>query len=286
MPFISSARTNFSVLGRFLRLGLSSFTDLFTRSNGSLGGPWIGIRGTWQIASNVAASSDAGNYPIAALDVANPTNQTLVANVTSGAGIVFWLSDSGNWWAVRRNESNFTTSFDCSYSVYVNQWCYTMFCSSCAYCEDGPFIGNRCDTWCPPGFGTQFFNSDTCTEYCYQYQFYTGGPCALWAYTDCSFTQFIPQTCSSSGTNRFIVLIRSVANTVSTVATASTSNTVATIKAIISGNSLNAIAYSNTIMTDNIGSITQSISNPGPKSGIILSPSDNQGSTVTKFNLS
>ena len=263
MPFISSARTNFSVLGRFLRLGLSSFTDLFTRSNGSLGGPWLGIRGTWQIASNVAASSDAGNYPIAAIDVANPTNQTLVANVTSGAGVVFWLSDSGNWWAVRRNEQNF--------SNYVQQTCSQYYPQTCT-----GTCNSYCTLSCPPGFGSAFFNTDACTEFCQ--------PC-FFTY-DCSFTSFYDCSYTNSGTNRFITLIRSIANTVSTIVTASTSNTVATIKAIISGNSLNAIAYSDTNMTNNIGSITESISSPAPKSGIILSPSDNQGSSVTKFNLS
>ena len=244
--------------------GFKAFTDLFTRSNGSLGSPWKNIRGTWSISSNTATSSDsASSYPIATIEVATPNSQTLVANVSSGSGIAFWVSDSGNWWGVYRREQNFSNYVSQTCSAYVPQTC-SANCNS--YC-----VLN-----CPPGYGSTFFNSDACTETCY--------PCVY--YYDCSFTYYYDCSYTNSGTNRFITLIRSISNTVSTIVSASVSNTVATIKATISGNSLNAIAYSDVNMTNNIGSITETISSPASRSGIILSISDNQSNSITKFSLS
>jgi hypothetical protein len=259
--------------------GFKAFTDLFTRSNGSLGSPWKNIRGTWSISSNTTTSSDsASSYPIATIDISGPESQTLVADVSSGTGIAFWVSDSGNWWGVYRKESNFTTFYDCSYSNYVYQWCYTMYCSSCGSCEEGPFYAEYC-----------YLAEPNCNEYCYDicvgYQYYQNYPCPIYAFTDCSYTEFVSQTCSTSGTNKFLTLIRSISNTVSSIVNHSVSSTISTIKLIISSNNVNAIAYSDTSMNNNIGSFNQSIDTVKPRSGIIIVPSDNQGNTLTKFKL-
>jgi hypothetical protein len=245
--------------------GFKAFTDLFTRSNGPLGSPWKNIRGTWSISSNTAISSDsASSYPIATIDVSNPTSQTLVADVSSGAGVVFWLSDSGNWWAVYRREQNFSTFVPQTCSQFVPQTCSA----------PGPSF---CTLQCPPGFGQFFFNTDACGETC------VPGPTTFF---DCSFSFSFDCSFTTSGTNRFLTIIRSISNTVSTIANVTVSNIVSTIRAIISSNSVSIAAFSDTNMTNNIGSGTQAISNPATKSGIILSPSDNQGSSITKFNLS
>jgi hypothetical protein len=256
--------------------GFKAFTDLFTRSNGSLGSPWKNIRGTWSISSNTTTSSDsASSYPIATIDVATPTSQTLVANVSPGAGIALWVSDSGNWWGVHRREQNFSTFVPQTCSRYV----YAV-CSAPGYCECCP--QSSCSLSCPPGYGQFFFNSDACTEYCVTY--YYGYDCPT--FYDCSYNENYDCSYTTSGTNRFLTLIRSISNTVSTIANASVSGTISTIKATITGTSLSAIAYSDTNMTNNIGSINQTISSPAPRSGIILSSSDNQGNSLTKFSLS
>lgn len=257
--------------------GLKIFTDLFSRSNGPIGTPWKNIRGTWSISSNTAISSDsASSYPIATIDVASPTSQTLVANVSSGGGIAFWVSDSGNWWGVYRREQNFSTYVPQTCSNYVPATCV-----SYGYCEW--YCGSYCTLSCPSGYGQFFFNTDACTETC------VPATCGSWScptYYDCSYINYYDCSYTTSGINRFLTLIRSVSNTVSTIFNASASATILTIKATISGTSLNAIAYSDTNMTNNIGSMNQTISSPASKSGIILSSSDNQGNSVTKFNLS
>jgi len=96
--------------GQWRKWLISAVKDTFTRTNtttglgvSSYGNVWSAIRGNWNISNNLANSSDSPtSYPIASVN-ASKTDLTIKAtDVGNGPGVVFWLSDANNWWAVNQ----------------------------------------------------------------------------------------------------------------------------------------------------------------------------------------
>lgn len=253
-------------------------TDIFNRTtSGSLGTSntgqiWSNLRGVWY-ANGTQAKSDtaASSYPIASINVGSP-NAVTSASVSSGTGVAFWLTDSGNWWA----STSYNTSSSYTYSCNPTScFCgsYSCLCadgvsSSSSGCSSPSYIGScseGCDRGCASHGGVSSITScnasmttcyDTCTAYNYFY---------------------------------YLKLTNSIAGTVSSVVSDVTlSAQPAAIKVTTSGNSITAQAYADIELTTPLGSPATATPASPLKSnnvGVIVAPTAyNQQSTVDNFS--
>lgn len=252
-------------------------TDIFNRTtSGSLGTSntgqiWSNLRGVWY-ADGTQAKSDtaASSYPIASIDVGSP-NAVTSASVTSGTGVAFWLTDSGNWWA----STSYNTSSSYTYSCNP----YTCWYISCNWtCANGQGAGatvvltqnTPCSViaadWCSTlgygavtsvsGGGEQRTCYDSCTGYNYYY---------------------------------YLRLSKSVVGTVSNVVSDTLlASMPAAIKVTTSGDTITAQAYSDIALSSPLGSAVSVTPTSPAKSnnvGVIVAPTaHNQQSTVDNFS--
>lgn len=291
-----------AAIANAVRRGLLSFTDLFNRTNSSsLGSPWRVLgSGQFGITSNKATSATAAaSYPIAVIDTRN-VNMGVSASVTPGTGVAFWVTDSGNWWAVTSYqetvESTYTYSCDCSTYYFSCNCRYVSEPCNCYYSPGYTCIayGSCCSSSCPPGYGTSFFNSDACTETCSQcctaYSTYYYQVCTQFCGRDvcdtCSGESCSTCTGTTTTVTNFLRILRSLAATVTVAATAQASAAIAAVKAVVSGSSVSATAYSDTAKTQSVATATASIDQPAKRAGILVTPSSSgQGNSVDDFVL-
>lgn len=268
MPRIGSFVTLAVALARAAKRKLQ---DSFQRSTfGSLENFWQNIRGNWFAnGSSAQSDGDASTYPIAAADLSG-TDMTVSASVSSGTGVAFWLTDSGNWWASTSYNNYSTYYYQCNpWTCFCGSYscnCYAGYSSSSGGCTSPSYIGScsqGCDVNCAPygGYVTSCNASiGTCYDNCLGYNYFY-----------------------------YLSLKNSVAGTVSSVVSdVSLSQQPAAIKVTTFGNNIIAQAYSDNGMTSPLGSainVTPGSPNKGTKAGIIKAPTAyNQQSTVDNFS--
>ncbi len=299
----------------------SSFSDSFSLLSGLKNG-WKSLTGIWaSTGSNASSATSASSYPISYVKMSRPdANVTL--NVSSGTGIAFWITDSGSWWGsvyVQKDYSYSCNPFSCncstcpSYAYGANCsacgstpiYGYTTVCSgetcttnttsydcnpySCYVCEVYGSGGRCLQGYYDTCYQTCTSSTTTCTPNCSEVYGQTGSSCNsctyLAGFETCNCGTCY-QTCSANG--HFLRLIKSIGGTVSEATSdISLGQAAASIFLQTSGNDIVVKAYSDTNRTTQIGStISYSASNPLKTSsfGIIKSPSNNQGSTVSGFN--
>jgi len=286
-------------------------TDSFSRTtSGSLGtsatgASWTAVRGTWYANGSAAESDDsATNYSIATVNLGSSTNITS-ASVTPGMGVAFWVQDSNNWWAAVLYESTSTSTYSCT-SCYPCSVCATCTyasgttnvtdcnicgtytsCASYGPCASGsPCYGTACCTE-----GTYFVGSQPCTSYIYPCAtcsvstYTTGANCSACGTT--SSTCCSTGTCSSTTTNYYLRLISNVGGSISVpTSDVSLSGAPAYIQVSTVGNAITVQAYSDALVTTFGSTLTYTPSSPtlGLNTGIIKTPSANQGATVGNFS--
>jgi hypothetical protein len=289
---------------------LSKITDSFNRSDGSIGSTdtgqaWQATRGTWTISSNKASTATSpSSYPIAAVDFASPS-ATIEVDVSRGSGAAFWISDSSNWWGL----ASVAAVSGSTCTTYVQT--YSAGSPSVPGYAGGPYV--------PSSTAVNYFPSQT-TYSCSSYTFITDAPYDYTPYQTCATyssytspdnyqTVFFPatygspavpyspgtpdsygQACSAyADTYSYsLSLIKSIANTVTTVATQALSSATASIRVILSGLSITATGYSESDQGgSNLGTLTNTATGATTtsKHGIILIPSALQQTTVDNFSI-
>lgn len=250
-------------------------TDLFNRTtSGSLGTSdtgqaWSNLRGVWYANGSQAQSdTSASSYPIASVDVGS-SNAITSASVSSGTGVAFWLTDSGNWWA----STSYNTSSSYTYSCNP----HTLWCGSCDWtCND--FMGGA-SSGC-------YATSTTCSNEAAKACVENGGvrnvsgSISPGTYYD---------SCTGYSYFYYLRLMSSISGTVSTVISdVSLGSQPAAIKITTAGDTITAQAYADTALTSPLGSpATATPSSPlkSGKVGVIVAPTAyNQQSTVDNFS--
>ena len=113
----------------------STTTGLGTADSGQV---WTALRGNWRISGSNSATSDdaASSYPIASANLGN-TDVSVSADVSGGTGAVFWITDSGSWWATYPQYTQSTSAIvgSCtttqSFSYYYSTWNTSQAGSAC-----------------------------------------------------------------------------------------------------------------------------------------------------------
>jgi hypothetical protein len=289
------------------------FIDTFSRGNtsGDLGiavdgSRWNPLRGTWQIGSSLANSTDAASsYPAAVVAMPNPNVTITLGSISTGTGALLWASDSANWWGVdiwqtSYSNTNYTTNvagYSCNCGTTTNSTCIGWYTASCYNCVQSSCCP-VCNSW----------NSNTSknSAYCSSYSYYN--------YTTCTYTASCTTNCSSSysttscncagtpyysttasGTSyyypKYIRVLQSIANAVSQIVTGSLgdSTTIGSLKAIISGTTITAKAFSDSTATTQVGSdlvYTATGAAVTPMYGIVITPSSYaQGTTIGSITI-
>lgn len=270
---------------------LKGFKDNFLRADETLerssdGGLWNTLRGSWSVSSNkLYTSTSPETYPIISTDVSSASVNISIKDISQGTTTALWISDSGNWWGLGIDQvtlvgdNNNATGCDCQTCTGVNYEnytyaCGTNYCPSYYYCCN--VVGNRyckayntsncktyytskvtgtvCTAWNASNCAS--YNSGNCNEnppYCLTGNYYacgtnycTGQNAYYFSYT-CSCVTCYPQ---------YIRLIKSVADTVSTVFSSLISNSliVRSIRTRIRGDKITAEVYENSDLTGKIGS--------------------------------
>jgi hypothetical protein len=289
---------------------LSKITDTFNRSDGSIGSTdtgqaWQATRGTWTISTNKATTATSpSSYPIAAVDFASP-NATIEVDVSRGSGAAFWISDSSNWWGL----ASVAAVSGSTCTTYVQT--YSAGSPAVPGYAGGPFV--------PSSTYVNYYPSQT-TYSCSSYTTITDPPFDYTPYTTCatysSYTSdpgyqtifvgatygspavpYSPgspdsygQACSAyADTYSYsLSLIKSIANTVTTVTTQALSSAAASIRVILNGLSITATGYSASDQGgSNLGTLTNTATGATTtsKHGIILIPSTLQETTVDNFSV-
>ena len=141
----------------------------------------------------------------------------------------------------------------------------TQYCAT----QGGPFYGQVCNT----------YGQQAGTQYCAT----QGGP-----FYSSVCNAYFTQTNNNPGT-RYLRLLKSVANTVTTVVDQSVAATIASIKVIVSAGTITGRAYSAAAQTTQTGTdLTNTPASPttGTKHGIILAPGGyTQGNTVDNLSI-
>lgn len=274
--------------------------DTFTRTtSGSLGTtdtgiPWTANQGVWY-ANGSAAQSDtaASSYPLASVNLGS-SDATVSASVSSGTGVAFWVSDANSWWASTSFNNTYSYSYSCSYT------CYDYVCITAGTCTDANACGSTTTTSCPPGYVSYYgytCGKGSCGGFpCQTADFIvttTPNTCTSCACPNSTYGNVNPHTCyttcSATGYNYYLRIIKSVGGVVSTATgEVSVGSQPAAIKVVTSGDNIVSQAYSDTDLTTTLGSAlnyTPSSPTKGTSHGIIKAPSDyNQGSTVDNFS--
>ena len=275
-------------------------TSLGTSSSGSV---WSAIRGTWFVNTNKGKSTDtATTYPIAGFN-ASSANVTVNLDVDTngGTGIAFWVTDSSNWWGVFPNTATAYSSSCSAYGQGSSTSCVSWYSTSsgggCASYSSYTPYSSVCNSYTlgyNPAGGSWYQScngytsqagstSYACTSnYPTTYSQVCGGSSTSYY----SYCGAYTQTSSASGTT--LRLIKSVANTVSTVLDSALASLPASLRLTTSGNSITAKAYSGAGQTTQIGSdVTSTQTAGGTTHGIILAPGGYyQGTTVDNLSIS
>jgi hypothetical protein len=283
----------------------ASYIDAFT----SWGTKWKVTSGTWTTSSGKSKTSTSANsYPLAAVQMSKKDVTATVASPQPGAGISLWVTDSGNWWGVVR-EQTVNNSYNCSTCTasftnpYANATGYGNATnpSTTTYANaSNPGTTTYANasnpgttSWNPSSFfylsinnqkfynpptskftpGNPFTNSSTTpgNPFTFSFPFTTGGNTSYFTFS-CNCSSSYPQS---------IKLIKSVAGTVSTVTSwsvGSATDVINAIKVITSGNDITIRPYSNTAATTQIGSdLTHTATGATTTAnfGIIVGPSTN-----------
>ena len=283
------------------------FIDTFNRTDttGSLGPAtdgslWKALRGTWKVTSNKAQSTDAASgYPAASVVMPNKATSIKIQGPVSGSGALIWVTDANNWWAVDLYQStystpNYTTNFAgnvCNAGNYANA-VYTCNSSTTNYCFATNYAGPYCGAW----NSNNIKNAAYCRSYYYNsytYQYACGSTCNASTYTPASFyctssspTYYTYQSGTSYFYPQFLRVLQSVGNTVSQIASLQVSDnaTINGLKALISGTTITARAYSDANMTSQVGGnlvYNATGASVTTEYGLLLTPSAyNQGNSV------
>ena len=290
-------------------------SDTFARTtSGSLGtsdtgAAWTALRGTWYANGSGAECDDAAtNYSIATVALGSSTNITTINSITPGMGAAFWAQDANNWWAAVLFESTSTSTYSCTscYACAVCASCtYTVTSSSTAYSCPPCTPTTYCSSWVCSA-GTLCYGNNCCSGQniigsarCAQ----TGSSCpssctvsssSQVTGANCSACGTTTGTCCSTGTctstttNYYLRLISYVNGVASTPTSDITLDSApAAIQVSTVGNAITAQAYSDNGLTTTLNSaLTYTATSPtlGLNTGLVKTPSTNQGSTVGTFN--
>lgn len=249
----------------------------------------------WIANGSVASTtSTASGYPYAVRP--SSLNTTQSATVSNGTGLVFWSDSFSTWYSTVSYNLSTSSSYSCNpYSCNP----YSCNCVNCNPYDCNPYPCNCTTSYvCGGEYGVlELFGScinimnpnlpeypatavQTCSSTCYSTCYQS---CCDTCYQTCY------QTCSSTSNSYYLRLLKSVSGTVSTAtADVSLASAAVAILTTVSGDTITSKAYSDTTMTNQLGTtLTHTASSPskGYYVGIIKTPSDNQGSTVDNYNL-
>lgn len=88
--------------------------SIFTDAMSSWGTKWRVTSGSWSAGSGTSkTTTSASSYPLAAVKMSKSNVTATVKSPQPGAGIALWVTDSGNWWGVVR-EQTVNNSYNCS----------------------------------------------------------------------------------------------------------------------------------------------------------------------------
>ena len=150
---ISMGRIAASVRKRFVDSLQRTSTGIGTASDGSI---WTQVRSSFNISNGTATvGNSAGDYPIAIQDMPYQNVNVLVKSPSNGAGTAFWVTDSGNWWAVATEQ----TSVSCNCTNY--SYCNGTGCTSYG-CTGYGCTSSACSGYSCSAYGC---NSYGCTGY-------------------------------------------------------------------------------------------------------------------------
>lgn len=196
------------VAGTWRQWFISLITDNFNRTtSGSLGTsssgfPWSAIRGVWFANGSAAQTNDAAStYPIAVVNAGSSDVTLSATDISNGAGLALWVTDSGNWWAVSHQREDSTYSYSCNCQTCTGYTCdaystyyYSCNCSTCSR--------QTCISYSTYSYSC---NCDTCSATgCNQwYEYYYACNCSTcYAYLcdDCQYgDEFYPCNCGVKG---------------------------------------------------------------------------------------
>lgn len=296
-------------LGHFVSV-VKVFSDNFNRTSASnlgtssSGGLWEAIRGTWTANGSVATTATAASsYPISVHDMGSK-NVVINLDVTQGSGAAFWVTDTQNWWGAFPWQDTVTTwssecaSFSSSCTSFTSSctggssctssscsaWtssCSSSSCSSWVPTYVGPGYTSECVTWSCSGW-TSSCSSFSCTAW----------TCGSWSSTCNSFTSSCSSwtsTSSSSPGTRYLRVIRSLTNTVTTIVEGTVSAAIASIRVRLSGDTITASAFSSAGQVSQTGGdVVNTPTSPlkANKHGIILAPGGySQGTTADNITM-
>jgi hypothetical protein len=256
----------------------NKFADTFNRTDttGSLGTAsdgslWKALRGTWKVTSNKAQSTDAANtYPAVSVVMPNKATSISIQGPVSGSGALIWVTDANNWWAVDLYQStystpNYTTNYNGTFcdGGYNNNAYYVCNYSVANYCYATNYAGPYCGAW----NSNNIRNAAYCRYYYYNsytYSYACGNTCLSSYYAGPTFVCTSGPTPKyytyQSGTSyfypQFLRVLQSVGNVVSQIASLQVSDnaTINGLRALISGTTVTARAYSDVNMTSQVGS--------------------------------
>jgi hypothetical protein len=264
------------ILGVIASSVFKIFTDNFNRTTaGSLGTPsgggaWTALRGVWFANGTKATSSGtATDYPIASAEMYKNDPTILLDVDGNGVGASFWVSDSSNWWGVFPFQ---TTNETATYS------------STCSG------YGSTCSAYRPAfvctGYGYRPDGKTRCSQFYYDYGY---ALCQTYSQTCTAYSQTFTGYTYSAG-SRYLRLIKSVANTVTTVADSAIASAAASIKVVInSGGTITSSAYTSAGQVSQTGSdfVNTPVSpTKGTKHGILLAPGGiNTATTVDNLTI-
>ena len=295
--------------GQWRKWILNSVRDAFNRPNtttglgvSDTGQPWSATRGNWFVSSNVAKSTDtATTYPLASIqtNIVSPYIR-VDSDTNGGAGIAFWVTDAQNWYGLFTNTAtvNSYTSYCSTYSSTNYFVCTTTNSTTTYYCVGGYSGGT---VYCSsPGTGYDGFRGyyyATCNAWSQTPTTCPGGyaasttySCALgYTATSYSCTTYSSSSTTSAGQTN-LRLIKSVANTVSTLIDLAISAIPASLQLFFNGNQIVGRAYSSTGQNTQIGAdLVYTDVSPSKTSvhGLIIAPGGySQGTTIDNFSAS
>lgn len=269
--------------------GVKRIFDYFTRTtSGSLGtstsgDAWEATRGVWSAnGSQATTATTASNYPIAAVNFTSP-NATINLDVSDGSGAAFWITDAQNWWGLASTSSisgNVCVSGYTNYSApfsyggtaasYGSEFSgYTQTCTAYGIFQDYGEYYQICTAYVATPTYTQTYSAGTPATYVpASYSFYCGSYANTYNYS--------------------LTLVKSIANTITTVTTQALSSAAASIRLLLNGESISATGYSSSQQSgSNLGTLTNTATGASrtSKHGIILIPSAQQQTVVDNISI-
>ncbi len=188
---ISMGRIASSVRKRFVDSLQRTSTGIGTASDGSI---WSAVRSSFNISAGTAtAATSAADYPIAIQDMPYQNANVLVKSPSNGAGTAFWVTDSGNWWAVATQQVtencnctnySYCTGTGCTSTGCTGYGCTSSYCSSYTCSSSGCTSYGCTSSYCvgytcvASGCTASGCTATGCTSYgCV---FYSGSYCVVW----------------------------------------------------------------------------------------------------------